>query len=277
MIFEKTNDIFTARRSQERKVGSDKWLLLMSDVHFDSAKCDRKLFKKHLEQAREKGADILIFGDFFDMMGGKYDPRSGKADIRPEYQVDNYFDTVIEDAYSFLEPYKDLVKFISYGNHEASVIKRQEIDPLRRLTAMLGCHRGSYQGFVRFMFQRPDGGAINSKLLYYTHGSGGSAPVTRGVIKTNRRNATVQSDIFVSGHIHNEWVVTVPMVKVSQQGNIKKTDQTHVSLGCYKDDSFSGGWADMKEFPPPSMGGSWLRFLYDKEKDEMVYEVMRAI
>ena len=87
---------------------------------------------------------------------------------------------------------------------------------------MLGCHRGSYQGFVRFMFQRPDGGAINSKLLYYTHGSGGSAPVTRGVIKETGEMQQYSQIFFVSGHIHNEWVVTVPMVKVSQQGNIKK-------------------------------------------------------
>ena len=56
----------------KRKVGSDKWLLLIDDdVHFDSAKCDRKLFKKHLEQAREKGADIFSEGIFLGHDGWK--------------------------------------------------------------------------------------------------------------------------------------------------------------------------------------------------------------
>ena len=279
MIFEKQNDIFTARDALKRKDGEQKWVLLISDIHYDSAKCDRKLLKKHLDQAKEKDADILMFGDILDMMGGKFDPRSSKADIRPEYQVKDYFDAVVRDAYKFFEPYKENIKFISYGNHEASVIKRQEIDPLKNLASMLGCELGSYQGFIRFSFYRNDklSSIVGTKLLYYTHGSGGSAPVTRGVIKTNRRNATIQSDIFVSGHIHNEWVVNVPMVKVSQGGNIKKTDQTHISLGTYKDDSFSGGWADMKEFPPPSMGGCWVRFYFDLQKDDVSYETIRAI
>ena len=281
MIFEKQNDIFTARDALKRKDGEQKWVLLISDIHYDSAKCDRKLLKKHLEQAKEKDADILMFGDILDMMGGKFDPRSSKADIRPEYQVKDYFDAVVRDAYKFFEPYKENIKFISYGNHEASVIKRQEIDPLKNLAYMLGCEIGSYQGFIRFSFYRNDklNSIVGTKLLYYTHGSGGSAPVTRGVIKTNRRNATIQSDIFVSGHIHNEWVVNVPMVKVSQGGNIKKIDQTHISLGTYKDDSFSSGagWSDMKEFPPPSMGGCWLRFYYNKDSDDLSYETIRAI
>ena len=65
--------------------------LLIADTHFDSIKCDRKLLKKHLDQAKEKNAKIFIFGDWFDCMGGKWDKRSTKADIRPEYNTQTYF------------------------------------------------------------------------------------------------------------------------------------------------------------------------------------------
>ena len=281
MIFEKTNDIFTARTKMNRTHGFEKWVLLISDVHYDSKHCDRKLLKRHLDEALDKNASVYNFGDFWDMMGGKYDPRSNKADVRPEYQVPNYFDAVIEDGYEFLKPYSPILKFMSYGNHEATVIKRQEIDPLWNLTKMLNCELGGYQGFINSVFDRSDGkGAISSKLLYYTHGSGGNSPVTRGVIKTNRRAAVVEADIFVSGHIHSEWVVNIPRVKVSQRGNIIKAEQTHIALGTYKDDSFKSegvGWADMKEFPPPSMGGCWIRFYYDSPTESVKYETIRTI
>lgn len=281
MIIEKQNDIFAARVNYNRDKSWNKWVLLMSDVHFDSVKCDRKLLKKHLEEAKERNAAIFIFGDFFDCMGGKYDPRSGKGDVRPEHNVKGYFDVIVKDAANFLEPYKDNIKFISDGNHEMSVLARQEVDLLGNLTERLECERGSYSGFIKFMFESKNevskkSGGRSSTLLYWTHGSGGSSPVTRGVIRTNRRAASIQSDIFVSGHIHSEWVVNIPMVRVSDQGKINKTEQTHISLGTYKDDSFTGGWADMKEFPPPSMGGCWLKFQYNGPERQIQYETIRT-
>ena len=66
-------------------------------------------------------------------MGGKYDPRSSKSSLRPEYQVDNYFDKVVEDAVKFYEPYKENIKLITMGNHESSVLRRQENNLLNRL------------------------------------------------------------------------------------------------------------------------------------------------
>ena len=128
----------------------------MSDEHFDSKKCDRSLLKGHHEEAKEKNAIILKFGDVFDAMGGKYDKRSTKADIRPEYQTNKYFDDIVEDATKFYEPYKEHIKLIAVGNHESSVMLRHEIDILGQLTRNLGCHYGKYSGFVKFRFSRND-------------------------------------------------------------------------------------------------------------------------
>jgi len=264
--FEKTGDIYTAKINVERNKNWENWVLLMSDIHFDSKFCDRKLLKKHLEEAKEKNAQIYIFGDIFDCMGGKYDPRSDKSDLRPEYQVKDYFDEIVRDAVKFFKPYKDNIKLVTYGNHELSILKRQEVDLINNFCERLGIDKGEYSGFLRFMLSDSIKGGKNhlsvSKILYYNHGSGGNSPVTRGVIKTNRRQNYISADIFVSGHIHNEWFVPLPMVYVNQKGNIVKKEQTHVSLGTYKDDSFTGGWADTKEFPPPNMGGCWIKFEY---------------
>jgi len=83
--------------------------LLLSDVHYDSLSCDRKLLKKHLDQAKEHNAQVLIFGDWFDVMGCYGDPRSKSNEIRQDYMSKDfsYLDMVIEDSIEFLQPYPD--------------------------------------------------------------------------------------------------------------------------------------------------------------------------
>lgn len=259
---------------------SKKWsqyVLLVSDVHFDSKHCNRKMLKEHFDKAKERNAPIMSFGDFFDCMGGKYDPRSGKNDVRLEYNVPNYFDAIVKDAAKELEPYSDNIQFMSTGNHEASVLNRQEVDILQNLCEKLDVgNKKPYNGFVKFMFDRKGekGGGRSSQTLYYSHGAGGNSPVTRGTIKASRRQVNIQANMFVSGHTHSKYILPLPYTNVSDSGIIVKSEQTHVNLGTYKDDSFGGinrdmskqrtsGWADSNEFPPPSMGGCWLKFTYD--------------
>lgn len=278
-MVKKKNDIFEYKINYKASKNWEKWVLCLSDIHYDSKHCDRKLLKKHCDTAKERDAIILTFGDNFDAMGGMYDPRSSKKDIRPEYDVKDYFDAIVNDAALFFEPYKENIKLVSEGNHEQSILKRQETDLTKRLAEKLGAEKGKYTGFLRFKFEvnnkNSTGGRI-SKLLYWTHGSGGNSPVTRGVIQTNRRQNFIQSDILVSGHIHNSWEVSLPIVKVSDQGVVKKREQLHISLGTYKDDSFNGGWSDTKGFPPPNMGGTWIRFFFNPTTKEIDFETIRA-
>jgi len=64
-------------------------LLLISDLHWDNPKCERKLLKKHLDEAKEKGAKVVINGDFFCLMQGKGDPRRNKDDIETNIITQN--------------------------------------------------------------------------------------------------------------------------------------------------------------------------------------------
>ena len=98
-IIEKARDIHILKADSRPK------LFICSDVHWDSKKCDRDMFKKHLKQAEQENRTVLINGDFFDLMQGRYDPRSGKYDIRPEYKHANYLDQVIDDGAKILSEY----------------------------------------------------------------------------------------------------------------------------------------------------------------------------
>jgi len=72
--------------------------LFISDIHYDAMKCDRERLHRHLEEARELGAGVFIFGDLFDLMQGKYDPRGNYSELRPEYKSCVYVDEVIQDV-----------------------------------------------------------------------------------------------------------------------------------------------------------------------------------
>ena len=271
---EKKNDAYTVR--MQYSAGFEQWFLLMSDEHYDSKHCDRKLLTKHHEQAIERGAGIFKFGDIFDCMGGKYDKRSNKADLRPEYQTADYFNAIVKDAAEYYGKYKDNLLLITEGNHELSIQQRHEINLLSDLTERIGVEHGKYSGFIKFMFERKGapGHGTKSFNMYYNHGSGGNSPVTRGAIKTNRRQHDIEADFYVSGHIHTSMEMPRPRVKLNDQCNVELYEPEHILLGTYKNDFLSGGWADMKEFSAPNLGGYWLRFYYKNMK--IHFDIMRA-
>lgn len=272
MEIKKKNDAFVISDNTV-KSGWEKWFLLTSDNHFDSKLCDRKLLKNHFEQAKKKDAGILIFGDWYDAMGGKYDKRSSKGDLRPEYNTDHYFTSITEDSAKWFDNYP--VMLFTTGNHEQSVKSRHEFDLLRETRSK--CQNkfeiGKYSGFIRFQFSRNDGGR-KSFVVYYTHGSGGNAPVTKGSIQSARRQDSVDADIYVSGHIHTEYIMPRPRVYLNEQCNTILKNPTHIQLGTYKNEFLSGGWADSKGFAPPSLGSQWLRFYY--EERNIKYQIIKA-
>ena len=81
-----------------------KSVYLLSDIHFDSVKCDRKLFFKHLDRAKEENAVVLILGDLYELMQMPRDPRCNYVSMRPELKDIDYIDEVIRDFLVQLEP-----------------------------------------------------------------------------------------------------------------------------------------------------------------------------
>lgn len=243
--------------------GFEEYVLLASDIHYDNPHCNRKLFKKHLDEARERNAPIIMPGDVLCLMQGKYDPRKTQSGLRKEHRVEDYLDAVIETTAKDFDPYKDLIALMGEGNHETSVRTRQGVDMIKRLARELGTFKGGYRGWVRFIFEHEGGGHRQSKTMWYTHGSGGGGPVTKGVIKSNRAAAMVDgADIIVRGHIHEAWTLDAPKFALSSSHNPYHKSVLHIQCPTYKDEIESGasGWANEKGFPPKPLGGWWLKF-----------------
>jgi len=263
----------------------DQWFLLSSDRHWDNPHSDWKLQKKHLDQARERNAKILDFGDLFCVMQGKFDRRASKSNVRPEHQVDNYLDAVVNTAVDWFSPYADMFALISEGNHESAIRRHHETDLIERFVSALNykndthVSRGLYTGWVRFRFSRKKSGSKgSSRMLHlnYTHGYGGGGPVTKGTIQANRKAVYLpDADFCVSGHIHEQWLLTQPRERLKQNGELYIDEQVHVCLPTYKEEYLMGqDFHRERGRPPKPLGAYWLRFYM--ERDDVKYEFIRA-
>ena len=256
--------------------GWEKWFLLSSDRHHDSGHTDRKLAKEHLQECQDKDAHVLDFGDFFDAMQGKYDPRRSYPDMMPQYldsmQQDGigYLDAITKDAVDFYKPFADRFVLIGRGNHETAIFSHNDTDLTNRIVyglnseAGTNIHVGGYGGWAQFKFTI-QGTKRQSVNLKYHHGYGGGGPVTKGVIQANRQAVYLpDAHIVVNGHIHESWILPMKRERFNSHGTISQDYQYHIRTGTYKDEYGDGygGWANEKGMPPKPKGAVWLRFFY---------------
>lgn len=249
-------------------------LFLCSDVHLENVKCDMKLFIKHLDKAKRNDALIIINGDLFDLMEGKYDPRSKKGTLNEEIMklsVDNnipYLDAVVSWAYNILEPYAENIILIAKGNHETSIETRAEYDILNALVYRLNmvsksmvC-RGGYSGYLKIRIKLVSGSWI-PYLIKYHHGHG-NAERSKGMLNIDIDSSKwPDANLIIKGHDHFKWLFPKVQERVSIYGKVSKKTQYHMRLGGYKDDIDDGfsGWAVERGFQDRALGG-WFGRLW---------------
>jgi hypothetical protein len=254
------------------KSGWKKWLLLQSDIHWDSKYCNRKVLTKQLDEALKRNALIFMFGDIYDAMNGRYDNRKSYDEIRPEFCYDNYYDLIVDESTKYYSKYSANICLISRGNHEMSVIKYANTDLIDRLVSGLNIKnesnivRGGYGGWVKFLFKinRTKGFSLNLK---YFHGAGGEAPVTRGIIWTNRQAVYLpDANFVVNGHNHHQYHVSISRERITDRGNIYFDIQHHIRIPGFKQSYGDGstGWDVTRGGVPKPIGSVWCR-LYKVE------------
>lgn len=242
-----------------------KHIYLLSDIHFDSSKCDRKLLKKHLEQAKEENAEILILGDAYDLMHMPRDPRGTYSTMRPELLATAYIDECINDLVNFLKPYKDNIALISQGNHETNIIKRHGVDPIQRTVGALNAEgasivAGYYAGWVIIKCNKNGQGSRRSYPLHYHHGYGGGKRSKGSLNVDIDMKDYPQAKILARGHTHHKWYF--PVTRDVLTSTFKHAQEVvHVlQTGSYKKKDRSMGWEVEKAFATPTLGGWKMTF-----------------
>jgi hypothetical protein len=262
----------------------EQWGLLSSDRHIDNPKSDTALQKRHLDLAKERNAFIIDTGDLFCAMQGKFDKRSYKPDLKDENKSGDYLGSLVRSGLDLFTPYRDNLAVIGEGNHESAIRKRAEFDLTSALVERLqdrGAQvvRGGYRFWVQFKFDSKNG-KRQSYNMYCSHGGGGGGPVTKGVIKTNRRAVYLpDAHIVAGGHIHESWLVELTRARLSSHGREYQDTQTHISLPTYKQEFLGAdaGFHHENERPPKPIGAWWIRFYHDRMKSKHIqYELRRA-
>lgn len=242
-------------------------ILQTSDIHFDSFYCNRAQLFLDLQYAVANGIYVMIFGDIFDAMQGRFDPRRHMEDVRPEYRRENYYDLIVDDAIEQLNPYASNILLVSDGNHELSVLKNANTDLIGRLVKGLSSpkhtvYRGGYGGILRFI----DDGFINPAK--YFHGSGGEAPVTRGAIQTNRQAVFLPDyNMILNGHSHHQYIIPITRERVTPDGVQYFDFQWHLRSPGYNMSYGDGtkGWEVTRGGVPKPLGS----VLIDIKKNEI--------
>jgi hypothetical protein len=240
--------------------------MVTSDIHFDSAHCNREQFFSDLNTAKEVGAKVVIVGDFFDAMNGRFDPRRSNSHLRPEYRRDDYYDYIVDDAAKLLAKYADNIIMITDGNHEASVLKNANTDLIGRLVSSLSTknhkiNRGGYGGIILVKNNK------HTMPIKYFHGSGGEAPVTRGAIQTNRQAVFLPDfKVVLNGHSHNSYWIPIVRERVDTFGAHYFDIQHHVRTPGYAMTygDGSGGWEVSRGGVPKPVGSCFLDIVGDE-------------
>ncbi len=258
--------------------------LLSGDRHWDNPLSDWQMQKKHLEQAKQCGAGVIDIGDFFCAMQGKFDKRSSKSSVRPEHQVDDYLDSLVNTAADWFAPYAKNMIVLAMGNHETSILKRHETNLTNNLVHRLNAqgskvYNGGYSGWVVFEFVNEKTYETHTVRLWYIHGYGGGGPVTRGVIQTNRKAVYLpDAQIVLSGHTHDEWIVPISRTRLTADHRHTMDEQIHVQVPSYKNEYADGygGWHIETGKPPKPCGALWLSFQKEDAGSGLTFDLLRA-
>jgi hypothetical protein len=242
---------------------------LTSDIHFDSVDCARKAFFDDMDRAVSQGAKIIIPGDFFDAMNGRFDPRRSMDKVRTEYQGEDYYDRIVNDAITKLEKYAKNILIIADGNHELAVLKNSNTHLIDRL--IFGLNRlkdvkiihGGYGGWIRIMHKGKNMDRFDGTVLMkYFHGAGGEAPVTRGAIQTARQAVIFpDADVVLNGHSHNAYWIPITRERISGKGVHYFDTQHHVRTPGYSQAYGDGtsGWEVTRGGVPKPLGSIYMR------------------
>lgn len=264
-----------------------KWnfrVLLSGDRHIDSASSNLDLQRKHLREAREQGAGVVDVGDVFDAMQGRSDPRRTKGVGRVDLESGNYLDRIVADGAELFAPYADNLIVIARGNHEQSILKACETDLTDRLCDRISTksgtlvHAGGYGGWVKFLFWWSRTG-VATHLMHYFHGSGGGGMMSHGTLATRRiASYTPDADSIVSGHTHDNWVVSLARQRITSYGRLYLDEQHHVKIPSYKDEFGDGhsGWHVERGAPPKPVGAWWMNFRWRDRKRTLSVDFSRA-
>jgi hypothetical protein len=170
------------------------------------------------------------------------------------------------------------------GNHEGEVIKRHHTDPLDLLLDRLNRHKtigrqshgrishAGYTAYIKMQFQYPrksGRGQTVTQTVWVHHGRGGGAPVTKGMIDSNRIYASRVADVYVIAHKHTSITDQSRYEYCDRYGNIRRDPRDFIIVGGYSgraqihdydNDGYTLNWSDEQHYELEAQGSARVIF-----------------
>jgi len=242
-------------------------ICLTSDRHHDSMFSLSDLELKHLEIAKKQNAIILDFGDLFDAMQTKGDPRANYALLRDKYKCAAYLDELVNSAIERYKPYANNFAMLGLGNHESAILDKLGTNLSARLAKGLGEHVQAmpYAGWVAIKARTPNH-RLHKVNIYYNHGSSNGGLMSFGTLDVRRMASYLQdADIIVQGHTHDCYVLPLARERLCD-GKVERSIGWHVRTPSYLDDFASRGWTARTGKPPRVHGCIWLVLQFERDR-----------
>lgn len=260
--------VVTQRRIDLESYSGEFEVFVCSDLHIGSSGVDHDRIVSDLAEAKRRGARILINGDIFDAILPSDHKRFAPEVLAKRIQGrGDVLNGVIEYAEELLAPFAENIDVIGVGNHDTAVTKYHSLEPVSILIDRLNSkhkgeiNHGGYSGYYQVIAKCPPRNYW-SWILRYHHGSGGSAPVTKGMIDHARMLSWVSNaDVLTFGHKHNKIVDAGNMrERLTSDGNVVYEPVMVVHTASYYEPSPGRpGWAQERNFAPQDKGGVFLK------------------
>ena len=248
------------------RLGEERMICFSSDRHHDSLFALLDLESNHLDQARANNAIILDFGDLFDAMQTRGDPRANYALLKDKYKCAAYLDELVHHAIERYKPYADRFAVLAMGNHETAILDKLGTNLTQRLAKGLGEHVQAmpYAGWMTIKARTPNH-RVHKVNIYYNHGSGNGGLMSFGTLDVRRMASYLQdADIIVQGHTHDCYVLPLARERLGQK--VERSLTWHVRCPSYLDDFASRGWTARTGKPPRVHGCIWCVLQFERDR-----------
>lgn len=276
---------------------NNEWLqsvLVLSDTHIDSPKCNRDVLTDLLNQAVEVNAPIFINGDVYDLMSGPDDKRGAREILRNGLTRKTYFDDIVEDGVKFFHPYRHHLVAFGEGNHESKVKDKYGTDVIERTIAILNArggniHNGRTSGWLDFLFwNKGDEKNRNSAITALYHHGEGIKAISKVIAKAGEYP---DADMMFYGHFHEYWHKRINRIRRTTVGQIYHDTQLLLGVPGMKDDTIdrqsvaslkkqgnaSEGWSVENGHMSKPLGAWWIDFRHSRTLRRVVFGAREAV
>lgn len=250
--------------------GKEKKIFLCSDTHIGNALFHEELFKQQFEKAVDKGCDIFINGDILDLIVTNDKKRYRKS--KDQFENDDIVNRQIDLGVKFLKPYAKNIKGIGIGNHGTAYFSHHSFDPISALIRELRHENPDirymgYQGFLVFTGQHGKNGNIKKYIIFYNHGQGGAAEISKGSIGLDRR-IYIDADMIWMGHVHQKKLESLPnRYYLDKAYKVQEKEVKGLITGCFLQNfeqydidktGYKSGYGPERMRRPQARGGAYL-------------------